>query len=214
MKKIAYSIILVLVITPIQLSAGELSLGVGMNHSWLMYPNLPFPIENQFRPGYSISANSTHHLFQDAEMSIGLRLFTVGRHEDNEIDNYKVRVNHIYLSLPIKVGYQIIGNVYPFLAFEPGVQLHSDFEFTTPSGPNEQRTFTDEMRRLNLFAGFGLKYVFSVSERHLGLSGQFNFGLLRVSKDDRFDVTDDGYRYWEDWRTREVVIHAEYYFDI
>jgi len=211
-------VLLCLLIAPVQLTAGDYSVVIGVNHSWLVYPDseLPFLDENQFRPSYSIGANSLHRIFQDVELSVGIRLFNVGRRDRNELNGfeYDLMVSHVYISLPIRVGYEMIENLYPFVSVEPGFQLHSDSKLTTSTGLNDELTFTEEMNRLNVFAGFGVKYLFSIDQQQFSIDGQFNLGLLRVSKDEAFDVTPTGSRGWADWRTREVVFHIEYYFDI
>jgi hypothetical protein len=69
------------------------------------------------------------------------------------------------------------------------------------------------MNRFNIFTGLGLKYLLNIDQHQFGITGHFNVGVLRVSKDERFDVTDTGSRGWLDWRTREIVMHLEYYFD-
>jgi hypothetical protein len=207
---------LMIALIPVQLNAGGFSINIGVNHSWLVYPNSSLPFENQFRPSYSIGVNSIQQVLQDVELSIGLRLFNIGRYNSFEsgMSDYDVTISHIYISLPIRVGYQIVENVYPFVDVETGVQLHSGSKLTTSTGLNEEKTFTDEMNRLNIFAGFGLKYLFRIDQHQFGISGQYNFGLLRVSKDEQFDITETGSHGWIDWRTREVVMHVEYYFDI
>jgi hypothetical protein len=207
-----------IVIIPVQMNAGGFSVNIGVNHSWFIYPNsnIPSLTENQFRPSYSIGTNLIQQVSQDVELSIGIRLFNVGRHYSFEfgMTDYNVTISHLYISLPIRVGYQIIENIYPFVDVETGIQLHSGSKLKTSTGSIDEKIFTDEMNRLNIFAGFGLKYLFIIDQYQFGISGQFNFGLLRVSTDKQFDVTETGSRGWIDWRTREAVIHVEYYFNI
>jgi hypothetical protein len=202
------------VFLPGQSRAADFSVSAGMNHSWLVYPDFTLPTGNQFRPSYTFGAHALQQVSQDVDASIGLRLFSVGRHDESELGgfSYKVTVNHLYISLPIKVAYYITNDLSPFVSVEPGLQVHSNLEITTSATPTEKRTITREMNRFNIFTGFGLRYLFNVDQSEFSVNGQFNIGWLRVSSDEQFDVTETGSRGWVDWRAREVLIYLEYYF--
>ncbi len=204
-----FCLVLALALIQTSIIAGEFSLSAGGNHSWLVYPKNPeLPYENQFRPSYSFGANAIL-LTEDVNLSAGLRLFDVGRYDSQE--GYDVTISHVYLSAPVRVGYEVFEGLIPFLNVEPGVLLHAGATLNTPDGRNGS-TFTDEMNMFNLFAGAGLKYIFTVDGNTFSVAGQFNAGLLRVSKDEQFDVTPTSSRGWVDWRTREIVVYLEYYF--
>ncbi len=203
-----FCLVLILALFQTRMLAGEFSLSAGGNHSWLVYKDSELPYENKFRPSYSFGANAIL-LSDGVNLSAGLRLFDVGRYDSQE--GYDATVSHVYLSAPIRVGYELFDGLVPFLNVEPGILLHAGATVSTPDGRNGT-SFTNEMNMFNLFAGLGLKYIFTVDGNKLSVAGQFNAGLLRVSKDEQFDVTPTGSRGWLDWRTREIVVYFEYYF--
>jgi hypothetical protein len=206
--------------SPLQLTGGEFSIGFGMNHSWLIYPEPGLELHNQFRPSYSIAVNSIHRISSDVDLSVGLRLFDVGRRDKGTIEArgmtkvaYDLKFRHVYISVATRIGYQVLEGLFPFFSLEPGLLLHSDYHLVNPLGI-EKRTVTNEMNRLNIFTGVGIRYLFGLDQHQFGVGGQFNFGLIRVSKDSRFDVTENGSRGWVEWRIMEAVVQVEYYFSI
>ena len=56
-----------------------------------------------------------------------------------------------------------------------------------------------------------MEYVLSLGNHKLGVGGLINYGLLRISKDEEFDVTDEGSRGWVDWRAREILLCFKYF---
>ena len=208
------TLFLILFVLPFQLFSGNFSANIGVNHSWLYYPDISVT-DNDFDINYSFGMSYAHKSIYDLELSYGLRLFEVGRYDKLRFNDSteKINIRHIYVSLPLRVGYRFFGTFEPFLNLEPGIQV---FSRTEQSGSftdgTEKQNITDEMNRVNLFAGIGMKYLFSVFNQQFGLASQINFGLLRVSKDGKLNVTENSYRQWADWRTREVLIFIEYYF--
>jgi len=213
MKIIKISLILLLGFIPIQIFASEFSLNIGVNNSWLVYPDLD-ELENEFNPSFSIGINFNQNIFNNFNFCYGIRFFNVGRYDKIKFNTTedKVDINHKYLSLPIKIGYQIYNNFIPFINIEPGLQIHSNINHTNSLSLNENRTITDEMNTFNLFTGIGIKYIFEINQQKISVSGLINFGLLRVSKDEQFDVMAGSSRGWSDWRTREILINIGYYF--
>jgi outer membrane protein with beta-barrel domain len=206
-------LIFILGIFPSQLFANNFSVNLGINHSWLVYPDIDL-LENEFKPSFSIGINSTQEIFKNFDLTYGIRFFNVGRYDELKSNTIEetVDINHKYISLPIKIGYKINNSFIPFINIEPGVQIYSKIDQTNSLVPKENMTITDEMNTFNLFTGIGLKYQFEINQQIFSVSGLINFGLLRVSKDEKFDVTTGSSRGWADWRTREILINFGYYF--
>ena len=204
-----------------QLSAQNYSINIGVNHSWFYFPNPELDLlKNEFNPSYSIGMNSNHLFRQKFDLSYGIRFFNVGRYDEitsksnllyPEIKE-TVNTNHYYISFPFKSGYKIKWNLIPFINIEPGVLIYSDLEHTNSIAGDEKRTITNEMNTFNIFVGAGLKYIFNIRSQKVSISSLLNFGLLRVSKDKDYDVTETSSRSWVDWRTREILLNIEYYF--
>lgn len=214
MNIIKIILIFLLGLIPIQIFASEFSLNIGVNNSWLVYPDHDL-LENEFRPNFSIGINANQMILGDFDLTYGIRFFNVGRYDELKNNTIKetVDINHLYISLPIKFGYPINNNFIPYINIEPGIQIYSKIEQTNSLTTDENMTITDEMNTFNLFTGFGLKYLFEINQEKFSVSGMINFGLLRVSKDEQFDVTATSSRGWIDWRTREILLNIGYYFD-
>ena len=200
---------------PINLLAQNFSLSMGANHSWFIYPS-EFPLENEFNPNYSLGINFNQNVFQNTNISMGLRFFKVGRYDEITTNSTteKAEINHLYITLTFKAEYQLLNNFFPFINIEPGIQLQSKFKHTNSLGLNDNRTITDEMNTFNIFTGVGIKYLFNIYNQELSLSSLINFGLLRISKDEQFDITEDSSRGWIDWKAREILIAIDYYISI
>jgi|GEM_PF-2470218 len=203
---------LIIVMIPLNIFAGGFSINVGINHSWLFYPDLS-ALKNEFNPNYSIGINYNQSTFPNTKLSYGLRFFNIGRYDKIQSNNFEetVKMHHSYISLPIKIEYKLFDFVSPFLNIEPSIQIHSYYEHTNSFGLDDERIITNEMNRFNLFAGLGIKYDFVLAEQNLSISSLVNFGLLRISKDEEFDNSSRG---WVDWRGREILLNLEYYFSI
>jgi len=208
------TLLLILFVLPFQLFSGNFSVNFGLNHSWLYYPDISV-IDNETNINYSLGINYAHKSIYDLELSYGLRLFEIGRYDKLKFNDIteKINIRHIYVSLPVRIGYRFFGAFEPYFNLEPGLLVFSSME---QSGSlidgTEKQNITDEMNRVNLFAGTGLKYLFSILNQQFGLASYINFGLLRVSKDSKLEVTENSYHRWADWRTRELVVTFEYYF--
>lgn len=205
--------VIILIILPLYLSGGELSIRVGANHSWLYYSEDLMYLENEFNPGLSIGLNASAFSRGNFESSYGIRFFSVGRYDELRIGGLDVEVElkHFYLSLPLQLDYALIVRLKAFLNVEPAFQIMSRFKHEINGSPEDEKsTITDEMNRFNLFLGIGLKYRFAVGGHELGVGAQINYGLFRISKDEQFDVTEQGSRSWLDWRAREIVLNVEY----
>lgn len=214
-------LIVIFITSSLNLRAQNFSINVGINHSWFYYPdpNLKI-IDNEFNPSFSIGFN-THHIFSmKFDLSYGIRFFNVGRYDEikspanliyPEIKE-TVQFNHYYISFPVRTGYKVFVNLIPFLNIEPGLQIYSNLDHTNSIAPDEKRTITNEMNTFNIFVGAGLKYIFNIRSQKVSISSLLNFGLLRVSKDKDYDVTETSSRSWVDWRTREILLNIEYYF--
>jgi len=214
MNKMRIFLLFLLVLISKQLIASDFGISLGINHSWLVYKAIP-NIDNEFNPGYSIGLSNTLSIEQNLYFSYGIRFFNIGRYDEIEFNNYKekVHLNHIYISFPVKFGYRIFKKLEPFVNVEPGLQIKSYYYYkNSASVVEETKTITDEMNRFNLFVGFGLKYFLIIKNQKFGISGLINYGLIRVSKDEKYDVTENSSRSWAEWETREILLNFEYYF--
>lgn len=120
----------------------------------------------------------------------------------------------MYLTIPIKAEYQLLNNLFPFVNIEPGIQLLTKLEHTNSLGLVDERTITDEMNTFNIFTGLGIKYLFNIYNQEFSISSLINFGLLRISKDERFDTEEGSSRGWIDWKAREILITLDYYISL
>lgn len=214
MVKITREVLVILVVFPLFLFAGELSVQGGVNHSWLYYPDefMRQLMKNEFNPDVSFGLNAVVFSKKGFSGNCGIRFFSVGRFEQSQSE---VKIKHVYLSLPIQPQYEIFSKLRLYINLEPALQIKSWYRYKEESfSINEKRIITDEMNRLNLFAGVGLKYMFRIGRRELGIGSQLNYGLFRISKDEKYDVTPEGYREWADWRAREVLVILEYVFHL
>ncbi len=202
--------VIISTILPFYLLGGDLSIQVGVNHSWLYYPDGLINAENEFNPNLSIGLNATIFSKGNFGSSFGLRFFSAGRFDKYKIGSLhgELEIKHLYLSMPLQLDYTIISNLKTYINLEPALQINTKFKNTVT---NEKKTITDEMNRYNLFLGIGLNYRFNMGKHELGVGGLVNYGLFRISKHEKFDVTEEGSRFWVDWRAREVLLNIEYF---
>lgn len=200
---------LFIILIPLNLLAGGFSINVGINHSWLYYPDLSI-LKNKFNPDFSIGLNYNQSILPNTKLSYGLRFFSIGRYDELQINDIAetVKMHHSYISIPVKIEYKLFDIISPFLNIEPGIQVYSNYKHTTSYGLNDAKAITNEMNKFNLFVGLGVKYDFILAEQNFSISGLVNFGLLRISKDEEFDNSS---RSWGDWRGREILLSIEYY---
>jgi len=184
--------LLILVVFPFFLFAGELSVQGGVNHSWLYYPDefIRQIAKNNFNPDVSFSLNALVVSKRGFSGTCGIRFFSVGRFEKSQIENKEVKIKHTYLSFPIRPHYEIFSKFRIYINIEPAFQIRSWYRYEVEnSSIQEEEIITDQMNRFNLFSGVGLKYLFRIGKRELGIGGQLDYGLFRISKDELFDVT-------------------------
>ncbi len=192
--------------------AGDFSIRAGMNHSWLSYPDVS-ELENEFNSGYSFGAAYNNQFPGNIYFSAGFRVFTAGRYDEiSYMDMTEtVEIDHMYLSIPIKAGYTFWSCLTPYINLEPGYLLSSRIKYDAIMGDAADRDILEEMNKFNLFMGPGLKFDFGIMKQRFSLSGEINFGLLRVPKEGEFTDGALSTRSWVDWRTREILVTLEYH---
>jgi len=186
-----------------KLFAGDLSLSLGLNQSWLVYPDYP-KLDYYFNSGFSIGINYNQRIVNHLNMTIGLELFNIRQINYESMEEAKV--NHVYLSVPFRMEYEMFKNLYPFANIQPGILVNTSAS-KNPYNPREMETVNDEMNLFNVFVGGGIKYFFH--GKKLSTSVLINYGLLRIPKKEA-DVNWQ----WVDWRGREMVLNIEYYLSI
>jgi len=192
-----------------------IGVNLGVNHSWFIYPK-EYPLESDFNPSLSFGADFNKVIFSNTVLSAGLRIADIGRYSKTKYNdiNETAKIYMIYINLPVKIEYNIIENFYGVVNFEPAFLLFSRYKVESSSQQKKEKTFTNEMNRFNIFAGVGVKYIFNIYDKDIGVSGMINFGLLNVPKSDTFYNEESDKYTWIEWKTREILLSFEYYFSI
>ncbi|MFW9929423.1 MAG: outer membrane beta-barrel protein [Candidatus Thorarchaeota archaeon] len=208
--------ILLLTIPQGSLFASDFSINFGINHSWLINPDVPKSWDNEFNPGFSICVNLSQILVNDIDFSYGIRLFSVGNYSEDKLSNLetygtttKSKINYIYISSPFQLDYELFQNVAPFLNIEPSFLVKSEMSIKNDFVDNKS-DISKDMESLNLFIGIGLKYIFDFNNHKFALVGMYNYGLLRITKNKGLKENQIGT--WTDLRVREFLLTIGYYF--
>lgn len=233
-------IISFLFIIPKDGSSQEYMFHAGMTHSWITYKDseIEKQYSRKFNPGFDFAFFYKQNITEIYYLNVGMRYFRAGdkstfSFKDQYMENYFFEYNsegtltHDYISFPIQICYNLTENISPFINIEPAIHIKSVDKGTftiraenTSEGMyssdeesgNYNQILTPYMNKFNFFIGCGIRYIFEFEQIKLGLSGQVNFGILRVTKDGEQSLFGGDSIEYPEWRTQEISAKFEIYF--